>query len=49
MPGGVTTEVKTYQMYINGEWVTSKSARELFRYLTLRPKKSYRAPIALFL
>src|ERR1700756_1030568 len=25
MPGGVTTEVKTYQMYINGEWVDSKS------------------------
>src|SRR5271165_6464174 len=27
MPAGVTTDVKTYQMYINGEWVTSKSAR----------------------
>src|SRR5580698_9771598 len=27
MPGGVTTEVKTYQMYINGEWVASKSAK----------------------
>src|SRR5215467_2867640 len=25
MPRGVTTEVKTYQMYINGEWVDSKS------------------------
>ena len=25
MPGGVQTEVKTYQMFINGEWVTSKS------------------------
>src|SRR5882672_8788267 len=25
MPGGVQTEVKTYQMYINGEWVDSKS------------------------
>jgi len=25
MPGGVKTEVKTYQMYINGEWVDSKS------------------------
>jgi len=25
MPGGVTTEVKTYQMYINGEWVGSKT------------------------
>ena len=27
MPGGVTTEVRTYQMYINGEWVASKSAK----------------------
>ena len=27
MPGGVQTEVKTYQMYINGEWVASKSAK----------------------
>ena len=27
MPGGVTTEVKTYQMYINGEWTASKSAK----------------------
>jgi len=25
MPAGVHTEVKTYQMYINGEWVSSKS------------------------
>ena len=25
MPSGVQTEVKTYQMYINGEWVASKS------------------------
>src|SRR6266581_3057133 len=25
MPGGVKTEVRTYQMYINGEWVASKS------------------------
>src|SRR5947208_8124827 len=25
MPGGVTTEVRTYQMYIDGEWVASKS------------------------
>src|SRR5215475_12781869 len=25
MPGGVQTDVKTYQMYINGEWVDSKS------------------------
>ncbi len=27
MPGGVKTEVRTYQMFINGEWVDSKSAR----------------------
>src|SRR5271167_63234 len=27
MPGGVTTDVKTYSMLINGEWVTSKSAK----------------------
>src|SRR6202162_1761278 len=27
MPGGVKTDVRTYQMYINGEWVDSKSAK----------------------
>src|SRR6201981_185916 len=27
MPSGVQTEVKTYQMYINGEWVDSKTAK----------------------
>jgi len=27
MPSGVQTEVKTYQMFINGEWVSSKSAK----------------------
>src|ERR1700686_1076168 len=27
MPSGVQTEVKTYQMFINGEWVASKSAK----------------------
>src|SRR5713226_3757102 len=31
MPGGVTTEVpkdvRTYQMYINGEWTASKSSK----------------------
>src|ERR1700674_1602588 len=27
MPGGVKTEVRTYQMYINGEWVDSKSTK----------------------
>ena len=27
MPSGVQTEVKTYQMLINGEWVASKSAK----------------------
>jgi len=26
-PGGVKTDVKTYQMFINGEWVASKSAK----------------------
>src|SRR6202795_1548026 len=27
MPSGVQTDVKTYQMYINGEWVASKSTK----------------------
>jgi len=27
MPGGVKTDVRTYQMHINGEWVDSKSAK----------------------
>src|SRR6478609_2810603 len=27
MPGGVKTDVRTYQLYINGEWVDSKSAK----------------------
>src|SRR5580704_8654467 len=27
MPGGVKTDVRTYQMYVNGEWVDSKSAK----------------------
>src|SRR5215813_10861552 len=27
MPAGVKTEVRTYQMYINGEWVESASKR----------------------
>src|ERR1700726_3647662 len=27
MPGGVKTDVRTYQLYINGEWVDSKSNR----------------------
>jgi betaine-aldehyde dehydrogenase len=27
MPSGVRTEVKTYQMYINGEWVDSQSGK----------------------
>src|SRR5438128_984214 len=27
MPAGVKTEVRTYQMYINGEWVESKSSK----------------------
>src|ERR1019366_8528711 len=25
MPGGVKTDAKTYQMFINGEWVASKT------------------------
>ena len=25
MPGGVKTDVRTYQLYINGEWVDGKS------------------------
>src|ERR1700722_5035763 len=25
MPGGVKTDVRTYQMYVNGEWVDSTS------------------------
>src|ERR1700746_3817161 len=27
MPSGVQTEVRTYQMFINGEWVISKSTK----------------------
>src|SRR5437660_12857461 len=27
MPGGVKTEIQTYQMFINGDWVASKSAK----------------------
>src|SRR5579862_6392478 len=27
MPSGVQTDVKTYQMFINGEWVASKSSK----------------------
>src|SRR5271154_6123038 len=27
MPGGIKTDVRTYQMYINGEWTASKSAK----------------------
>jgi len=27
MPGGIKADVKTYQMFINGEWVTSQSAK----------------------
>ena len=27
MPGGVNTDVPTYQLYINGEWVDSKSGK----------------------
>ena len=27
MSGGIKTDVKSYQMYINGEWTASKSAK----------------------
>src|SRR5436853_423291 len=27
MPAGVKTEVRTYQMYVNGEWAESKSSK----------------------
>ena len=27
MPSGITTEVKTYQIYINGEWTDGKSKK----------------------
>src|SRR5439155_1161248 len=29
MPAGVKTEVRTYQMYVNGEWVESKSSKTI--------------------
>src|SRR3954449_13196249 len=29
MPSGVTTEVKTYQLFINGEWVASNSSKTI--------------------
>ncbi len=32
MPGGVQAEVKTYQMFINGEWVSSKSNKTFAVY-----------------
>src|SRR5580698_7027883 len=32
MPSGVQTEVKTYQMFINGDWVSSKSAKTFSVY-----------------
>jgi betaine-aldehyde dehydrogenase len=32
MPGGVKTDVRTYQMYINGEWVQSKSSKTFAVY-----------------
>ncbi len=32
MPSGVTTEVKTYQLYINGEWVEGKSGKTFPAY-----------------
>jgi type 1 glutamine amidotransferase len=38
MPSGVQTEVKTYQMFINGEWVGS-NPRRLFPFTIPRRKK----------
>src|ERR1700730_7915340 len=32
MPGGVQTDVRTYQMFINGEWVGSKSSKTFPAY-----------------
>src|ERR1700693_6603 len=32
MPGGVKTDVRTYQLYINGEWVDSKSNKTFSVY-----------------
>src|SRR5229473_2578172 len=32
MPGGIKTEVRTYQMFINGEWVNSKSSKTFPAY-----------------
>src|SRR5437870_13235512 len=32
MPPGVKTEVRTYQMYVNGEWAESKSTKTFHVY-----------------
>ena len=32
MPGGIKTVVRTYQMFINGEWVDSKSSKTFPAY-----------------
>ena len=32
MPGGVKTEIRTYQLYINGEWVASQSKKTFAVY-----------------
>src|ERR1017187_5741978 len=32
MPGGVKTEIRTYQLYINGEWVPSLSKKTFAVY-----------------
>ena len=42
MPGGVKTDVRTYQLYINGEWVDSKS-NKTFPGLRSRQRRSDRA------
>ena len=32
MPTGIKTEVRTYQMFVNGEWVNSKSKKTFAVY-----------------
>ncbi len=39
MPAGVTTEVKTYQLFINGEIGRQQFEAKPFRFTILRPKK----------
>ena len=39
MPGEVQDEIKTYQMFINGEWVAEQVRRRPSPYTIHRPKK----------